>query len=665
MKKILLYTMILISILTGLTDAADFFTETDQYSNLRLGNEYVVIVVNTDQNGQGRFAIETTGGAPFRTNDNNKPLVYGRPIPWTSYTTLWKNGEYHVFGGFTGRRAGREANYGEVIQSPQVKGNAISTISEFDSGIMVEQLLTIVKSSTTGLYDSVEIKYNVQNKGTERQKIGLRIMLDTMLGENDGAPFRFGEDAVTADQLYYQKQLPEFWLAFDSLSNPNVTSQGTFTAEQANPPDRVNLADWGSLADGVWDFDFNPGEDFLRKGEYEIDSAIAMYWTPEILEPGQEINYTTYYGLGGITIVPGLLSLGVTSPAEVTFDTPEKTFPIIAYIENTSEITAKNVRIQIKIDDALFVEHKTQSLGDIAPGGMAQVVWDVKSTAKALPEGVTYQVKVEADNTDPNQVERGISFAGPPALEVKINLKDELAVIKGKLEPNPFRIETVISNSGDSTLKGVTAELKTPPGLFGAKMEKLKRYVGNIAPGESVNITWQLKADYRIGGISLPVEVDVRAQHGYRVNKSYHNLKLPDLEPLLYMEMSELGEEEEGKRNYIRIDLMAANIKNEHPAEKFNFNLKYDPEFLQPILVHPGNFFIKDGRFLPWSQPEIKQNVITFAGSLPVDIPAGSLGSIFFRVNKPGKHSIEWESAELLDQANRQIEVRLRDYIFK
>lgn len=61
--------------------ATELFTEVDQNNNLRLGNDYIVIVVNKDENGQGRFAIETTGGAPFQPADDNKPLSMEDPNP--------------------------------------------------------------------------------------------------------------------------------------------------------------------------------------------------------------------------------------------------------------------------------------------------------------------------------------------------------------------------------------------------------------------------------------------------------------------------------------------------------------------------------------------------------------------------------------------------------
>src|SRR6056297_2679428 len=156
-KKIILIALLII--LTFNIQAVaqnNFFQNEDENNNLRFGNEYIVIVVNQNDNSQGRFAVETTGGAPARENDDNKPLVYGRPNPWTSYTSLWINNQKYVFGGSTERRAGDKAKYGEVIQEPTVEDNQLVTKTRFDD-VVVEQILKIVKSSATGLADSVQI----------------------------------------------------------------------------------------------------------------------------------------------------------------------------------------------------------------------------------------------------------------------------------------------------------------------------------------------------------------------------------------------------------------------------------------------------------------------------------------------------------------------------
>src|SRR5690606_11955697 len=141
--------------------------------------------------------------------------------------------------------------------------------------------------------------------GAATARVGLRIMLDTLLGENDGAPFRVGDEAITGDRVFEGDAIPQFFQAFDSLSDPRVMSQGTLRGDDATVPDAVYFTNWGSLADGPWEFDFQLGREFLRAGEFELDSAVALYWYPEPLAPGEERVYTTYYGLGGITIVAG------------------------------------------------------------------------------------------------------------------------------------------------------------------------------------------------------------------------------------------------------------------------------------------------------------------------------------------------------------------------
>jgi hypothetical protein len=674
-----------------------FFTETDEFNNLRLGNDYVVIVTNKDENGQGRFAIETTGGDPLRNNDDNKPLVYGRPKPWTSYTTIWLNEDLYVFGGSTGRRAGKTGLYGDIVYPPYVKEGSIYTTTRINDQIQIEQILTIVKSSTTGLYDSVQIEYRVENISQEIQKVGLRIMLDTMLGQNDGAPFRIGNDVVTVDKLYYKKQLPAFWQAFDTISNPSVTSQGSFIGAGLTPPDQVYLADWGSLADEVWNFDFNPGEDFLRKGEYEIDSAIAIYWVPQLLKPGETRSYITNYGLGGITIVPGLLSLGVTSPAEVTFDTPEKSFPIIAYVENTSEITAKDVKIKLDLPDYLTAQGKERNLGDLESGGIAQVVWNIQLSGR-LPQKTKYMVKVEAKNTDSNQVVREIKFVGPPELTTNLRMIDQLRVEKGRLLPNPFKIEANISNTGGSTLYDVSTELlPLPPGLTMASKERARKYPGDIQAGETVRVLWQIEAlEVEEGSLPLlAIAVDIRALHGYNEVARFDNLEIPELKPLLYLDLIKIGDLK--VNDYISVDIVAENIN----YDKMDLILQYDPVYLKPVHVLPGNLFVKEYKsqeykllplelvlqydpiylktnqilprnlsvteykpreykLLPWNRPDLsEEGLIKIQQTLPTEKSRGKVATIRFKVLKTGESQIKWGETGFKDQENHEVEVYL------
>ena len=632
----------------------NFFQNEDEHNNLRFGNEYIVIVVNQNQNSQGRFAVETTGGAPARENDDNKPLIYGRPNPWTSYTSLWINDQKYVFGGLTERRAGDGARYGEVIQEPTVEDNKIVTKTRFDN-IVVEQILSIVKSSTTGLADSAQIQYRVTNEGQQEDKVGLRIMLDTMLGENDGAPFRLGEDTISSDKLYYDKQLDDFWQAFDSVSNPQVTSQGSFIGPDVSTPDRVYFSDWGSLADGVWDFDFNPGQDFMRKGEYEIDSAMAMYWVPEILEPGQTKTYITKYGLGGITIVPGILSLGVTSPAEVTLDDNNQTFPVVAYLENTSEINARNVSIQIDLPDGFNAEQVSRDLGDMEPGDISQITWNVEAEDRNnLPESMTYRVIVDADNTDSNEVERKVEFLGPPQLDANITLMEEVESIDGRLEPNPFRIQAEINNSGETSLYGVEAELILPPGLVTASSEISKKNVGILRNNEKININWAIEA-LRVDG-TLPFALKVSGLNNYQ-KTIVEEINLPALKPLILLRETR-GQRDE---DYFAVDIVAANISE---AENIAFDLNYDSEKLLLTHISRGDFFVGDNNLLPFNRPDrSERGKVIFDQEFPFNKANGVIATVHFKLKEDEPGNISINNFEAVNGPGDSFEIEIRNIL--
>lgn len=625
------------------------FTETDQYNNLRLGNDYVVIVVNQDENSRGRFAIETTGGAPLRNNDDNKPLVYGRPKPWTSYTTIRIDGKNYIFGGSTERRAGRNANYGEVIRGPKIEDEKIITTTEIDD-VLVEQILSIVKSTTTGLPASARIKYRIENQSEQAKDIGLRIMLDTMLGENDGAPFRIGKNAVTTDTLYLKEDLSDFWQAFDSISSPQVTSQGTLTGQDVNTPHKVYFSDWGSLADGTWDFDFNIGEEFIRKGEYEIDSAMAMFWEPETLASGETRNYVTKYGLGGITIVPGLISLGVTSPAEVVFDRPNKTFPIIAYIENTSEIKAKNIKINLDLPSSFSTVNPGRNLGDFESGDISQVIWQVKPVDE-IPQKINYTVTVSADNTDSNEVEREVEFLGPPDVEADIELDENLHVQHGQLNPNPFKVQASITNTGGSILYDAVSEIVLAPGLVPAASEKLSKQLGYIKPGETVKVNWQLEA-LRIEGTSR-FALEVHGANDYE-KEFIKDVSIPGRKPLLYLTTTSSEE------NRDKLLTLAVNAENIQDINQLDFAINYNPEALKPVFDFPGNVFVRDGKLMFWEGGDNSQpGLIKFKEMIPANKDSGTIASILFKVIQKDKYNIEWDNAAAFDDNNNKTEIKL------
>lgn len=635
----------------------------DPYGNLRLGNEYIEIIVNGNPENTGRFAVDITGGNPMSKSDDNEPLIYGRPRPWTSYTTLQIDGENYVFGGKTQERAGKTGKYGQVTTAPAIVNEggqrSISTTTRFNQ-IEVEQSLSFSKSSTTGLYDTVSIRYRVTNHDKAAHKVGLRVMLDTMLGANDGAPFRVGDQAILTDTYFQQPNLPTFWQAFDALSDTRVTAQGTVIGPDVTTPDKVYFSDWGSLADGLWDFKFQAGEDFLREGEYELDSATAMFWIPAGLNPGETRTYVTKYGLGGITVVPGILSIGITSPAEVIFDTQTTSFPVVGYIENTSEIVAKQVFARIQLPQGFEVvgNNPQKQLGDMEPGSTVQVAWEVRPVkGSKLPEMMTYTVKVDAANTDGNEVQRQIRFTPPPRLSMTIQYPERLSIKNETVVPNPFDLVLKLKNTGGSPAHEVKAIAILPPGLEFADKERGTKSIGVLNAGEEYAISWKIKASNMLSG-KLPFGVEIHSLNSERL-REVREVALPELNSKVYMVLLK-DRVKEG--DFFGVQLRIANISD---PGKISFNVQYDPKKVQAMYVSRGTLFVRGAEPLPWNEPLIERSLGLLSGLkgdlAGVDETSGIIAEIYFKAVGAGPAEIRFADVVIYTSSGRQIPVKVEN----
>ncbi|MCK8817703.1 NEW3 domain-containing protein [Natroniella sulfidigena] len=657
MKKIVLFSTILLLIVSS----PQLTAQEDEHGNLQLENDYIEIFVNQNQSNKGRFAIHVTGGDPMRDGDNNKPLVYGHPHPWTSYTTIRIDGENYIFGGETDRRAGRGGNYGKLLQAPTIEDEQIITTYKFGE-VVVDQILSFVKSTTTGLPDTARIEYQVKNTGEEIKEVGSRIMIDTLLGENDGAPFRVEDQIIDGDKVFLRDEhLPDFWQTFDSLEDPKVTSQGTVVGPNLTAPDEMYFTNWGSLADAPWEFNFDPGRDFIREGEFELDSAMALFWQPEDLQPGESRTYATKYGLGGITIVPGLLSVGVTSPSTVVMERPDKTVDIIAYIQNTAEITVEDVEVELDLpeDLELVSSDKKEVVGDLEPGETLQRMWQVRPK-DFTKDNFEYTVKVDAENTDANQVSRSLEVVGPPDLSLDLIGPDQIRTYQNRLEEDSFLVNAEIKNEGFSPAYDVSAQLALPPGLSVSRGEIEEKKLGYLLPGESIQLSWRIDPLQMVSG-ELPYIVEVSSDNASnRISKK--EISLPSLESKAEFEVLDLEEGfEEG--DYLTVEVKLNNLISFYRG---SFDIGYNDDVLEPIYISRGNLFVESGDLLSWNSPEIDREEAKIEGVSGALDAARSLDSetfaqLHFRVKSHGELGLEFLDFNLYDRSEEEIELELED----
>ena len=151
---------------------------------LTVGNSLVQVRVNRST---GRYVVSTEDGLPSKTSDRNRLLSFFDNTPDTSFTTIRIDGKDYIFGNDYGVQGG-------IVTPTSVQGTTATTIWQVN-GVQVTQQLRLVTDFADPDVGNVRIRYEVANGSGKAVQLGSRILLDTMLGSNDGS-------AMLAERTY-------------------------------------------------------------------------------------------------------------------------------------------------------------------------------------------------------------------------------------------------------------------------------------------------------------------------------------------------------------------------------------------------------------------------------------------------------------------------------
>ena len=120
-------------------------------------------------------------------------------------------------------------------------------------GIRATQIVEIVVGPQTRLYDTALVTYIVENRDEKPHTVGLRVMLDTYIGANDGVPFLIPPTAGAAGYLLDTKgefdkgKVPAFVQALESsdLADKEATvAHLGLKIKGAEPLDKLVICRW-------------------------------------------------------------------------------------------------------------------------------------------------------------------------------------------------------------------------------------------------------------------------------------------------------------------------------------------------------------------------------------------------------------------------------------
>jgi hypothetical protein len=205
--------------------------------------------------------------------------------------------------------------------------------------LLVTQTVEVVPGAQSGRLDTCLVRYSLDNADNLPHEVGIRFLLDTYIGDNDGAPFTVpGRAELCATKLRFDgAAVPDYIEALekDSLLDPGTVARVQFRLSgPLESPSSVYLGGYPDRplqqlgyrqANGwftPWEVPFVSIRELAEhrrqlrgtKRDPVPDSAVTLFWEPKTLAVGQRRDVGFAYGLGAVSSAEGegklLLSVG-------------------------------------------------------------------------------------------------------------------------------------------------------------------------------------------------------------------------------------------------------------------------------------------------------------------------------------------------------------------
>ena len=337
-------------------------------------------------------------------NGEHKKLTFS-PDGGTNNTCVKIDGSEHLFGKYPLAFEGK-AKLEKLPDRLAWRGVMVHP----EKKIRVTQYVEVVPGEQSRLLDTCLIYYKIENYGTLPHTVGLRMLLDTFIGANDGVPFVIpGQPGLLTDaRTFTEKEIPDY---IEALENNDPQKPGTVArlglaglklpGAELEPINKMIICHWpvNTGSETKWE----PSEEDKKiaiTGGDKPDSCVLLYWSNQKMDAGDRREMAFTYGLGKIAVDAewGAQQIGLSAGGAFR---PGGVFTVTAYLKGARE----GQKVTINLPDGVHLagnQEATQTVTFVAGAPYSQVSWRVTADAngeykiQATSEGRTasHSVKI-------------------------------------------------------------------------------------------------------------------------------------------------------------------------------------------------------------------------------------------------------------------------------
>jgi len=242
----------------------------------------------------GRFTI----GAIFTIGGDGKRLMFGYPVPLsTSHFIVSVNGKfasnnpyfqsyYHI------------DNVKYISSIREVKGQTGSIwsqiIFEFEGVKIIQKLIPVdsnfVEVPVGSWGQHYKIEYEIINLRDGPVTVGLLLLIDTMIDENDDCRMTADNTNIDRETIFEGNHIPKVINVYrKNYDKKDMYSIMTLGVKNEILPDKLYIGNWPYFHSVLWDININ--------NDPYYDSAIFLKWENKNINSLDSISFVSYYGL--------------------------------------------------------------------------------------------------------------------------------------------------------------------------------------------------------------------------------------------------------------------------------------------------------------------------------------------------------------------------------